>query len=98
MLEVIFPTGRAQLPQWHGPGVVVEMQSHETAAGGVEEWVRVLFESDGWDDWFSDPARDVEVAFHKPEGCKRKRCSCKQQGPRVGTEKLHALRAMVRED
>ena len=73
------------------------MESHETAADGVEEWVRVFFESEGWDDWFSDPAGDVEVAFHEPERCKRKRCSCKQQGPRVGQGKLSALRNALRD-
>ena len=97
MVEVIFPTGRAQLPAWHGGGVVVEVENHERGEG-VEERVRVLYDAEGWDDWFSDPAGDVEVAFHKPGRCKRKRCSCKLEGPCISAKRLRVLRAAMVDD
>ena len=95
VVEVVFPTGQQQLPAWHGPGLVVDTARHEAADGEMEDWVRVLFEADGWDDWFSDPAGDPEVAFHKPERCQRKRCSCRQEGPCISKDRVRALQAAM---
>ena len=94
VVEAVFLTG-GEL-RWHGPGLVVETAGHENAEGRRVEWVRVLFESDGWDDWFSDPAGGLELAFHVPDGsCRRRRCSCRGEGPQVSGERLRAARAVL---
>ena len=94
VVEAVFLTEEEL--RWHGPGLIVETECHENADGEMVEWVRVLFESDGWDDWFSDPAGDPELAFHVPDlHCRRKQYSCCGEGPRVSDERLRAARAVL---
>ena len=98
VVEVQFPMEQQQLPAWHGPGLVVETARHESLDGEMEDWAHVFFEGDGWDDWCSNPAGDPEVSFYKPvsnAACRRKRCSCKGEGPCVSRGRMKAARAVL---
>jgi hypothetical protein len=90
-VEVVFPTGEHDELRWFG-GIVFEIDRSSEAAS--EHRIHVFFADDAFEDWFSDPIGDPNIAFHTRGRCHRTTCSCRAVGPCASKAEVERVRRL----